>query len=177
MAASEKKSSTVVRMEFYIFAILMLVLLIWAVRKCSRGQTDLEAKAATGAQLDSLARDTAAAARAAADAPATAPGIRADTIGGGNLRIIREKITPLYVTIDGLNMRSGPGLNHEIVDRLGLFDEVVFLNEVTDSLYEISLGKITPREPWVKIRSPKGRVGWVYGAGVDYYRYKLEGVE
>ncbi|MCB0637830.1 MAG: SH3 domain-containing protein [Lewinella sp.] len=179
MAAEKGKPTTVIKMEFVVFAVLMFILLIWAVRKCNRTQNELEEQATALEQQDSLAQQQAAT-TAAQQTPITPPrpaGVTADTIGGGDLRIIREKITPLYVTIDGLNMRSGPGLNHEVVDRFDLYTEVVFLNEVTDSLYEIKLGTITTREPWVKIRSPKGRVGWVYGAGVDYYKYELKGVE
>ena len=51
------------------------------------------------------------------------------------------------------------------------------MNEVTDSTFQINLGKEVADEPWVKVRSKKGHVGWVYGAGVDYYKYKRPGVE
>ncbi|MEM9837355.1 MAG: SH3 domain-containing protein [Bacteroidota bacterium] len=91
-------------------------------------------------------------------------------------QIVREKVTTLYVTFDGLNVRKGPGLNYGKVDRLKLYDAVTFLNEITDSTYQISLGDVTPDEPWIKILTPSGKEGWVYGAGVDYYKRKLEGV-
>ncbi|MBK8703339.1 MAG: SH3 domain-containing protein [Saprospiraceae bacterium] len=83
----------------------------------------------------------------------------------------------MYVTIDGLNVRSTPGLKGQVLDRLALYDEVFFLNERTDSLYEFSIGKVKVKEAYVKIRTRKGRTGWVYGAGVHYYKMKREGAE
>ncbi|MGB3800765.1 MAG: hypothetical protein WA952_13200, partial [Lewinella sp.] len=63
-----------------------------------------------------------------------------------------------------------------IIGRLGLYEPVTYMNEVTDSLFTINLGEVTPTEPWVKIRLESGKQGWVYGAGVSFYKYKLEGV-
>lgn len=182
---ADSKPNGLIKFQFLLFGVLLVVLLIWGSGKCSRTLDDYETErmAETIAQLraDSLARAEAAAATPATTAPAAAPArdraTTRDTIRGGNIQVIRERTTPLYVTIEGLALRSGPGLNYQVLDRLKLFDEVNFLQEVTDSLYEIKLGTITPREPWVKVRSPKGRDGWVYGAGVDFYKYKLEGVE
>ncbi|MEO1409661.1 MAG: SH3 domain-containing protein [Bacteroidota bacterium] len=81
-----------------------------------------------------------------------------------------ENLSRLYVTIDGLNLRTGPHLDSSIITKLSLFEEVWFMNEVTDSTQKISLGLEIADEPWVKIKHKKGRVGWVYGAGVNYYR-------
>lgn len=175
---AEKKSSPVVKMEFIVFSVLLLVLLIWASNKCSRTQAEYEvadteaASDSTQSLIDSLTALT----QQPAPQPA-APvddGIRRDTMRGGNMEIIRERVVPLYILIDGVNMRSGPGTNYGIVDRFGLHDEVYFMNEVTDSLYEINLGSITPKAPWVKVRNKKGKSGWIYGACVDYYKYTIE---
>ncbi len=59
---------------------------------------------------------------------------------------------------------------------LKLFEEVAFLNEVSDSTTQLNLGYEITDEPWVKVRHPKGQVGWVYGAGVNYYPKKRGGV-
>jgi len=54
---------------------------------------------------------------------------------------------------------------------------LVFLNEVSDSTDIISLGEgIIANEPWVKVRHYKGNEGWVYGAGVHYYKMKYPGL-
>jgi hypothetical protein len=82
----------------------------------------------------------------------------------------------LYITIKNLNMRKTPDLNGDLITKLELFEEVFFLNEVTDSTFQINLGYEIANEPWVKIKTKKGQEGWVYGAGVNYYKKKRRGV-
>ncbi|MGB3545676.1 MAG: SH3 domain-containing protein [Saprospiraceae bacterium] len=193
---ARKSAAPRLRIEFVLTAVVLLVFMIWASRSCNSTRAEYamiaeeEARRAyedsvqvaqdaalQAAELETAAR-AAAAARVAADAAEeTVIQLGGDTLGGGGRRIIREKVVPLYTTIDGLNVRSGPGMNYKLVDRLPLFEEVHYLGEVTDSTYQINLGRVTPDEPWVKIRTPKGKPGWVYGAGVSYYKKKLEGVE
>ncbi|NJB86950.1 hypothetical protein GGR26_002727 [Lewinella marina] len=91
-------------------------------------------------------------------------------------QIVIQKETTLYSTIDGLNVRVQPQLGAPVIGRLSLYEAVTYMNETTDSLYQIDLGDITPTAPWVKVKMSNGQQGWVYGAGVDYYKYKLEGV-
>ena len=81
-------------------------------------------------------------------------------------------MTPLFVNIDGLNLRRGPSLDSAIIMKLPLHEQVGFMNEVTDSTSQISLGNEIANEPWVKVRHKGGRIGWVYGAGVHYYKRK-----
>lgn len=82
----------------------------------------------------------------------------------------------LYITIDNLKLRKSPSLDSLVIATLPLFEEVYFLNEVTEFTQEISLGYEIADEPWVKIRTRKGLDGWVYGAGVHYYKKKRNGV-
>lgn len=82
----------------------------------------------------------------------------------------------LYITINKLKMRRSPELKADVIAELPLFEKVYFMNEVTDSLYEINLGYETAKEPWVKVRTKRGKEGWVYGAGVNYYKKKRSGV-
>lgn len=178
---AEQPPGRLIKIEFIISAVILLGILIWGTQRCNRTYTDARGdreQAIRQAYLDSLEqrlRDR----EAAQPSPTVAatPSATLDTIGGGSMRIIRERLTPLYSTIDGLNVRKGPGINYGLVGRLELFEEVAFLNEVTDSTEQINLGSITPDEPWVKIRTRKGREGWVYGAGVDFYKRELPGVE
>ena len=88
----------------------------------------------------------------------------------------RSNFAPLYVTIDGLKMRTGPSLDSTVILKLDLFDQVNFMGEVTDSTEQINLGYEVADEPWVKVQHKRGRVGWVYGAGVNYYKKKRGGV-
>lgn len=85
-------------------------------------------------------------------------------------------LSRLYVTIDKLKVRKTPGLKGESLGELKLFDEVYYMNEVTDSLYEVNLGREKAKEPYVKIKTKRGTVGWVYGAGVNYIKKKRSGV-
>ncbi len=87
-----------------------------------------------------------------------------------------QRVVPLYSTIDGLNVRSGPSLKSGVLARIPLYTEVIYLGEVTDSLYEINLGEVTPKAPWVRVELADGKKGWVYGAGVSYYKFRLNGV-
>lgn len=82
----------------------------------------------------------------------------------------------LYVAIDGLKVRKEPGLKGETVEQLKLYDQVTFLNQKTEWKQEINLGKETVNDHWVKIRTAAGKTGWVFGAGVHYYKMKREGV-
>jgi len=179
---AKEKASGGTRFQFLLFGLLLLALIIWANRQCTRSQSEY----AQERRVDELLEQRLDSLEQAATRPSTSssstsrppvPAVDRDTIQGGQMQIIREKSTPLYITIENLAMRKGPGLNYEIVDRLPLYSEVNFLNEVSDSIHTIKLGNITPSEPWVKIRNLKGREGWVFGAGVDFYKYKLEGVE
>ncbi|MEL6656319.1 MAG: SH3 domain-containing protein [Bacteroidota bacterium] len=179
---AKEKASGFVKAQFILFGVLLFVFFIWANRKCTRSQTQNEIEALEE-QYQQMSDSLTQARQAEATPPATRPispsneATRRDTIRGGQMQIIRDRITPLYITIENLALRKGPGLNYEIVDRFKLYEEVSFLNEVSDSAYTIKLGQITTTEPWVKVRSRKGRDGWVYGAGVDYYKHKLQGVE
>ena len=89
-------------------------------------------------------------------------------------KVVREKYTPLYVTIENLNLREQPDLKSKIFDRLKLFDEVTFMDEVTDFTQEINLGEEVVTEPWIKVKSKKGKVGWVFGGGVQYYKTRRQ---
>jgi len=82
----------------------------------------------------------------------------------------------LFVTIDGLKVRKEPGLKGETVAELKLYEPVTFLNKKTDWTQEISLGYEKVTDHWVKVRTQSGKDGWVFGAGVHYYKMKRQGV-
>jgi hypothetical protein len=88
----------------------------------------------------------------------------------------QENSTLLFVTIDGLKVRKEPGLKSETVAKLDLYEQVYFLNQKTDWTQEISLGTEKVTDRWVKIRTKAGKTGWVFGAGVNYYKEKRKGV-
>lgn len=86
------------------------------------------------------------------------------------------KYATLYVTIDGLKMRKTPSLKGEVVEKLELYEPVSFLNKKSEKTEEISLGYEKVTDHWVKIKSRSGKEGWVFGAGVHYYKMKRKGV-
>ena len=86
------------------------------------------------------------------------------------------KYSTLYVTIDGLKMRKTPGLKGDLVTKLELYQPVFFLNQKSEKTEEISLGYEKVTDYWVKIRTKEGKEGWVFGAGVYYYKMKRKGV-
>ncbi len=156
-----KQKSLLPKVELLIIIVFFVSFSIWAISKCSSGRKAMEAEEQ---MLEQPPTDTSS---VATDGEAEKEELP---------KIITEEVTPLYVTIDGLNMREAPDLNSPVITRLELFERVIFMNEVTDSTYQISLGYEVADEPWVKVKHKKGKVGWVYGAGVNYYKKKREGV-
>lgn len=82
----------------------------------------------------------------------------------------------LFVTIEGLKVRREPGLKSETLAELKLNDPVAFLNKKTEWTQEISLGYEKVTDHWVKVRTQTGIEGWVFGAGVHFYKMKRQGV-
>jgi uncharacterized protein YgiM (DUF1202 family) len=78
----------------------------------------------------------------------------------------------LYVTTDSLKMRKFPDLKSAVVTQLKLYEPVYFLNKKSDKPQQITFGKEKVTDYWVKIRTKTGKEGWVFGAGVHYYKVK-----
>jgi hypothetical protein len=192
---SRKKKSVLPRIEIIIVLVFFMSFIIWAVSKCNdtklmyQEQADLEEEETSDeeetASLDNVnpsnatnsvspgieAAETTTNANQAAAQPSTAAPSRPLN------NTVQSSGSILYVTIDGLNLRTAPHLDSTIIRKLKLFEEVIFMNEVTDSTQTISLGKEIATEPWVKVKHKRGFVGWVYGAGINYYKKKRSGVE
>jgi len=168
-----KEPGVLPKLEILIFGVLFLAFLIWAVSKCSATrreyQQEAEQEQEEMAELDSIEK------------AALKDMVPLDTVikplEKPNPQVEVKTLSPLYIIVNGVNMRSGPGLNFKRVDRLQLHDLVYFTGEVTDTTQEIDLGGIVTDEPWVKVKNKKGQEGWIYGACVDYYKRELKGVE
>lgn len=170
------------RLEVILIMVFFVSFILWALRKCSENRElypdELPPETEeTMTATDSIITPEIFNEPEPQPQQPTGPNVAVRSGDEAPSRNIREKYTPLYVTIENLNMREIPALNGKILDRLKLYDEVIFLNEVTDSIYQIDLGNLPTEAPWIKVRNKKGKVGWVYGAGVHYYKKKLEGVE
>jgi hypothetical protein len=188
---AEKKLNNARLVPFVLMSVVTLVFLIWAMQQCGGGEGDyamIAEEEARETYLDSIRRqeqdariqseiNTEAEARAAALLRARTQPLPGDSlVRVPAAQTVIERVTPLFSTINGLNVRSGPSLKNGVLARLPLYEEVFFTGEVTDSLYTIDLGEIEPTAPWVKIRMADGKEGWVYGAGVSYYKFQLKGV-
>lgn len=155
----KKKKDLLARFEIILLSVFAITFIIWVIPKCGAEERQRTPRLTeTEAQPDSLPQH---ANQASTD---TSKSLLAEP------QPTFSQYTKLYVVIDGLNVRTKPGLKSSIIDRLPLHEEVFFLNEVTDSTQQINLGDYIANEPWVKIKTPKGRTGWVYGAGVNYYK-------
>ena len=189
MAKSKLNNARLV--PFILMSLVTLIFLFWAMQQCSSRDGDyamIAEEEARQTYIDSVRRveqDSRIQARIDEEAEAKAQALlRAQTqplpgdsvVRAPEAQTVIQKVTPLYSTINGLNVRSGPSMKNGVIKRLSLYEEVVFTGEVTDSLYSIDLGEITPTAPWVKIRLADGKEGWVYGAGVSYYKFQLKGV-
>lgn len=162
--SEKKKPFLLPRVEIAIMGFFFLIFTFWAVNRCNATKEAYRRQALLEEQTQA---EEAAAARPpvqntdSAEAEETVP-----------LSTSTQRITPLYVTIDGLNLRTEPTLSSPVILKLDLYEEVYFLNEVTPFKDSISLGDGVAYEPWIKVRHRKGRSGWVYGAGVHYYKMK-----
>ena len=162
------------KIEVILIAGLALFFLIWAVSKCNSTKAELQAKRAAEAAQDSLAmlekqNQEQAAKQVAKPGPAnTQP--KQNLLADPN-----EDYARLFVVIDKLKLRSEPGLKSEVLAELNLFDQVYFLDEMTDSTFEVNLGRMVVDEPYLKVRTKKGLEGWVYGAGINYMKKKHPG--
>jgi hypothetical protein len=175
------------KIEYIVIGVFALIFLVWAVSKCNAHKDQAQEDAAVEAQEDSLANATKPAATATPQPAATAASTgTADTTKTAVQPATQPTAQPakaqepqgskLYVTIDKLKLRKAPGLKSESLGELKLFDEVYYMDEVTDSTYEVNLGKEIAKEPYVKVKTKRGTVGWVYGAGVHYVKKKRSGV-
>ena len=155
------------RLEILIIAVFFVSFLLWAASRCSRTQKEKAQEDIEKRMRDSIDQ--------ALNAELAKPIKEEREEPEPPELVIQETVlTPLYVTLENLNLRDRPSLNGKIQARLKLFDKVEFLNEVTDFKQEYKLGDLKTNEPWIKVKTETGVEGWVYGAGVSYYKTKLQ---
>ena len=157
------------RLEIMIIGVFFISFVFWAVARCNRTRAEYAEMEYQEKVQDSLEKEMTA-----EIAKPVTPKEETPEVAQPVFEVPDQPITPLYVTLENLNVRDKPSLSGKIVGRLKLFDEVTFLNEVTDFRQEIKLGEISAYEPWVKVKTDEGKEGWVYGAGVHYFKTKLD---
>lgn len=171
---SEKKTDRIrPRVEMFVIGVFALASMIWMVSKCNNARQEYqqEALAEEGneEEITSIAAQEQTQPEKKKEEKVELVKPEAPPLG-----TIKEKIVPLYVTIKDLKLRDKPSLEGRILTSLSLFEEVTFLNEITEFKQEINLGFEVAKEPWVKVKTERGYIGWVYGAGVHFYKRKRE---
>ena len=175
---TKKKTGLLPKFEVLIIFVFFISFILWAMSKCNKTQEDLseDTSETTSTTEDETVPDSLTATLPVQATTQENPSSTPATTANPPTTTPQPEYAPLYVTIEGLNMRAEPQLNSEVIMRLQLFEKVNFLGEVTDSTTEVNLGYEVANEPWVKVQHARGKVGWVYGAGVHYYKKKREGV-
>ena len=178
-----KKTSWLPKFEIIIIAVFFFSFIIWAVSRCGDVKKAVNENVAIETPVDSVeqvpqATDIRTAYLDSLDRARRRDSSYVNRIDTSNVKSTSTESYGgrLYITINNLKVRKFPGLKEEVVGQLPLYEEVIFMDEVTDSTYQINLGYEIADEPWVKIKTKKGTVGWVYGAGVNYYKQKRTGV-
>ena len=163
---SKPKSEGVLpKIELLFIFIFFLVFITWTMSKCGSMQEEYAQEAVVDTKPVEVTKSIEA-------TPKPVETVK-EPISKSNKAIVKtEKVTILYVILDGLKLRKGHHLDSAIVKTLKLNDEVYFLNETTQFKQEINLGDKMAIEPWVKVRAYTGHEGWVYGAGVHYFKPK-----
>jgi len=157
------------KMELLIIFVFFMSFIVWAMSKCG------ETQAAYAQNEDVLTTEETTEKESKATETTTETVVVAtkDTLAKKAVKktaTTTEKITILYVVLDGLKLRKGPHLDSSIVRTIPINKEVYFLNDVTKFKQEINLGDRVAFEPWIKVRTYSGHEGWVYGAGVNYFK-------
>ena len=186
------------RIETLIIAVFFLSVGLWGINQCRAERTQMTQKFEEIAETDAPQslpepdkaapeKESEPAADPSPSEPAVAPvksrpkpGKRPELTN--DIRPVEPKAEPakpqaagagvLYVTIEGLRMRSEPGLRGELVAKLRLYEPVIFLDEKTSWTQEINLGTEKVTDHWVKIKTESGKEGWVFGAGVHFFKKK-----
>lgn len=178
---TKKKTSFLPKVEVLIILVFFASFMAWAISKCDATkksfQDDPVEESGSNPDgtptLDSL-NDSAANSNNTPPSEEI-PQLSTNTPTSSQPTVSQQpRYSKLYITIDGLKMRTGPSLDSTVILQMKLFEQVDFLNEFTDSTYQINLGYEMADEPWFKIQH-RGRQGWVYGAGVNFYKKKREG--
>lgn len=180
-----------------VIAVFFFSFVVWAVSKCGDTKAKYQAEAAAG---QTVPIDTPAAAPAPVPLPQRQPVASDQAVSGGvasgtiapatpdpttttpgataaiNTPVAAPQgLTRLYIVVKDVNLREKPATDGKLVAKLPIFEEVYYLNQVTDFTQKLSIGTETADEPWVKVRTKKGREGWVYGAYVSYIKKKRKG--
>lgn len=161
---SPRKKGKLNNMEMLGIGLFFLAICLYGLSKC--GKEDVPAEAiVTEEVVDSTTTDSTN----------TTEEEGSSFSDGGDRATTTTTVVPntaaakLYIIIDSLKMRSGPRLDSVVVDYLKYGEAVTDLGERTPlQKIRISVDEVRTA-PWVKVKTSKGKVGWAFGAGLQFY--------
>lgn len=74
--------------------------------------------------------------------------------------------TAFTVNVAGLRLREQEGPDAPVIRSLQQGEQLYDLQQVSDYTTQITLRGITFDEPWLKVRTEQGEIGWVYGGAL-----------
>ena len=91
--------------------------------------------------------------------------------GGSNSGETSESGMKNVWTVTGdVKLRGTPGLDGKLLGKIPKGVQLTYLNIKTDKNQKLTVDGVEQDEPWLKIRTPRGTVGWVYGGVVRFYK-------
>lgn len=81
---------------------------------------------------------------------------------------VKPEKTKLIANIDYVRLRSEPGTDSETVAMLSEGDVMYDLGEMSDFTTQVELRGVKYNEPWLKVETSDGQVGWIYGGAVYF---------
>jgi len=72
----------------------------------------------------------------------------------------------LYPWVDKLNLRKDPTTRSKVITSVTPSDILTYMGEKSEKSNTIVLRGVAYQEPWLKVSTPKGVEGWVYGGAV-----------
>lgn len=76
--------------------------------------------------------------------------------------------TVLTVALENLRLRTAPGVDSDVITELQLGTKLYDLKETSDFTTAIQLRGTQFDEPWLRVKTEDGTVGWIYGAPIGF---------
>jgi len=89
------------------------------------------------------------------------------------------EIKEFYAWVDKLRVRAVPGLESKkqgakFVDVLDEGEKVIFLGEKSSENFEVKLRGRTMNAPFYKVRTKKGKIGWIFAGALSSFPIDVE---
>ena len=91
---------------------------------------------------------------------------------GGNAgeTVSESGVKNVWTVTSDVKLRGTPGLDGKLLGKIPKGIQLTYLNIKTDKTQRLTIDGIEQDEPWLKVRTPRGTVGWVYGGVVRFYK-------